>query len=103
MPEVMGVPGFDDGQVDIDLDPRAEFEESCPTFDEPIMTVELGPGSRRVTRVGCDNYQVVRSRIKKVLTTNSDLFSWSLADMPGIDPDFMCHKLALLPQARPMT
>jgi len=31
---------------EVDLDPRAEFEEGRPTFDEPMTTVRLGVGSQ---------------------------------------------------------
>jgi len=44
----------------------------------------------------------VRDEIEQVLITTADLFAWSLTDMPGIDPDFMCHKLALLPHDKPV-
>jgi len=50
--------------------------------------------------VGLTSSQEVRAEIERVLTTNADLFAWSPVDMPGIDLDFMCHKLALLPQAK---
>ena len=29
-------------------------------------------------------------------------FAWSASDMPGIDPDFLCHRLAMDPQVRPV-
>jgi len=45
----------------------------------------------------------VRGEVERVLVANSDLFTWSLVGMPNIDPDFMCHKLALLPQSKPVT
>ena len=29
-------------------------------------------------------------------------FAWSASDMPGVDPDFLCHRLAMDPQVRPV-
>nr|KYP52864.1 hypothetical protein KK1_025250 [Cajanus cajan] len=29
-------------------------------------------------------------------------FAWHVKDMPGVDPDFMCHKLAIDPRAKPV-
>lgn len=81
----------------VDLDPRAEFEEGRPTFDEPMTTVRLGAGFHHVTRMGLRTHKQVRDDVERVLISNSDLFAWSPTDMPGIDPGFMCHRLALLP------
>jgi len=32
-------------------------------------------------------------RIADVISVNMNAFAWSSADMPGIDPDFLCHRL----------
>ena len=29
-------------------------------------------------------------------------FAWSASDMPGIDPDFLCHRLSMDPMVRPV-
>jgi len=86
----------------VDLDPRAEFEENRLVFNEPMVTVQLGADCQKVTQMGHNSHQLVRDSIEAVLKANSDLFAWSPANMPGIDPDFMCHKLSLLSQARPV-
>ena len=41
-----------------------------------------------------------RHQISGVIEKNMDAFAWSAADMPGIDPDFLCHRLAMDPQVR---
>lgn len=38
--------------------------------------------------------------ILEVLKHNSSAFAWSLSDMLGIDPNFLCHKLALDPSTK---
>jgi len=43
-----------------------------------------------------------RDQIAKVISRHLDAFSWSALDMPGIDPDFLCHCLAMDPQVRPI-
>ena len=30
-----------------------------------------------------------------------DAFAWFASDMPGIDPDFLCHRLTMDPQVQP--
>ena len=37
----------------------------------------------------------LRDRISEVITRHLDAFAWSTADMPGIDPDFLCHRLTM--------
>ena len=36
------------------------------------------------------------------LIKNLDVFAWSPLDMPGIDPDVICHKLSIREGARPV-
>lgn len=91
------------GEKEINLDPRAEFEEGRPTFDEPMSMVQLGPGSHQVTRLGLSTPELVREGMERVLKNNADHFAWSPADMSDIIPDFMCHKLALFLQAKPVS
>jgi len=87
---------------EIDLDLRAEFEENRPTFDEPLTTITVGADRLHTTRIGLASSQEVREELERVLLANADLFAWSPEDMSGIDPDFMCHRLALLPQVKPV-
>ena len=43
-----------------------------------------------------------RRQISGVIEKNLGAFAWSASDMPGIDPDFLCHRLAMDPQVRPV-
>ena len=43
-----------------------------------------------------------QDQIAKVISRHLDAFAWSASDMPGIDPDFLCHRLAMDPQVRPI-
>jgi len=37
--------------------------------------------------------------LSAIITQNKDLFAWSSADMSGIHPDVMSHKLAIFMEA----
>jgi len=37
----------------------------------------------------------------QVLKKNLSSFAWSVTDMIGIDPDFLCYKLNINPSAKP--
>jgi len=41
-------------------------------------------------------------QIAKVISRHLDAFAWSTSDMPGIDLDFLCHRLAMDSQVRPV-
>ncbi|XP_068466346.1 uncharacterized protein [Phaseolus vulgaris] len=43
-----------------------------------------------------------QDQIAKVIGRHLDAFAWSASDMPGIDPDFLCHRLAMDPQVKPV-
>ncbi|XP_072054949.1 uncharacterized protein [Arachis hypogaea] len=38
----------------------------------------------------------------EVIKANDDLFTWIPSEMPGVDPDFMSHCLAVKPNAKPL-
>ena len=44
----------------------------------------------------------MQDQIAKVISRHLDAFAWSASDMPGIDPNFLCHRLAMDPQVRPI-
>ena len=43
-----------------------------------------------------------RNQIFEVIARHLDAFAWSVADMPCIDPDFLCHRLTMDPSVRPV-
>ncbi|XP_072087086.1 uncharacterized protein [Arachis hypogaea] len=38
----------------------------------------------------------------EIVRANSELFAWTLLDMPGLDPKVMSHQLAIKPEAKPV-
>ena len=43
-----------------------------------------------------------RLEVLEFLTSNIEVFAWTSYDMPGIDPNFICHQLNVHPSARPI-
>ena len=41
-----------------------------------------------------------RAIITPILINNTDLFAWSAADLPGVDPQVASHKLSIYKEAR---
>ena len=39
--------------------------------------------------------QEEQEAVAEVISRHLDAFAWSASDMPGIDPDFLCHHLSM--------
>ncbi|KAI5400275.1 hypothetical protein KIW84_065260 [Lathyrus oleraceus] len=63
--------------------PDGEFE-LIPLGNDPERTVKIGKGLPEETR----------EELVACLKENSDLFAWNAAEMPELDPEIACHKLA---------
>ncbi|XP_052728231.1 uncharacterized protein LOC108329042 isoform X1 [Vigna angularis] len=84
-----------------DLDPRTNTDDRIEPMGE-IKPFSLGQKKEQVTtiRSGLDENQTIM--IGTLLKMNQDLFAWTAADMPGIHPRVMSHKLALFKESRPV-
>ncbi|XP_057444763.1 uncharacterized protein LOC130737008 [Lotus japonicus] len=91
--------GVDVDEEEVSLDPREGFSDFKMTPEEETKTVKVG---ERNLKVGVNLTQIQESRLVQLLAENMDLFSWSARDLPGIDPEFICHKLALNPGMKPI-
>lgn len=87
--------------VDLDLDPRLHDEDRARPSGQ-LKTFRLGNGEKQVSSLGTDLRAEEKIELTSLVQKNSDLFIWSATDMPGIDPDFHCHKLSICREARPV-
>jgi len=44
----------------------------------------------------------LEDKIVDVISVNMDAFAWSSADMPGVDPDFLCDRLTMDERVKPV-
>ena len=51
--------------------------------------------------VGLNMKERKRTELVEFLMTNIEIFTWTSYEMPVIDPNFIKHKLNLLPEPRP--
>jgi len=56
----------------------------------------------RMFKLGKSLGQGTQDQIVEVIAQHLDAFAWSSSDMPGINPDFLCHCLTMDPQVRPV-
>lgn len=87
--------------VEADLDPRLpELKKKIGPVEgtTPILVDENDHS--KVLQVGSLLEATLRGRLIGFLKENLDIFDWSHADMVGIDPDVMCHRLNIDPQKK---
>ena len=46
-------------------------------------------------KLGASLHEELEVKIKEIISKNIDAFPWSAANMPDIDPDFLCHHLTM--------
>ena len=69
---------------------------------EPVGDVEEREISGKRLKLGKSLSQESQDQVVEVIARHLDAFTWSASDMPGIDPDFLCHRLTMDPQVRPV-
>jgi hypothetical protein len=45
---------------------------------------------------------MIKVRLIELLNVNKDLFAWVSSDMPGVNPELVCHRLSLKPRCIPV-
>ena len=83
-----------------DLDPREEFQHQQPKLEGDSVETQVGDKPEQVVKVGKNLPANVIKNMTKVLQDNKDIFAWIALDMPGVDPKFYCHRLAILEGSR---
>jgi len=72
---------------------RAPSEEEVARA-EIALEWEIGG---KMFKLGKSLGQGTQDQIAKVIARHLDAFVWSASHMPGIDPDFLCHRLTIDP------
>ena len=71
-----------------------EREEQRGKPAEGLISIPLSSDDpNKVTNIGALLPEPLKAEITKFLQENSDIFAWTAANMPGISPDLITHKL----------
>ncbi|GAU50523.1 hypothetical protein TSUD_177730 [Trifolium subterraneum] len=73
-------------------------ENYRPIPDGEFELVPLGEDPTKGVKIGADLPDLVKRQLKACLRENAELFAWSAAEMPGIDPEVACHQLTIDPR-----
>ncbi|XP_024036873.1 uncharacterized protein LOC112096894 [Citrus clementina] len=78
------------------LDTRVENKTGRQEPVEDLETVSMGPENPGKTiRIGSRLEGEQKQELVKCLQAHADVFAWTHEDMPGIDPEVACHRLAI--------
>ena len=84
-----------------DLDPRTNTKDRIQPEGE-TKEIPIGKHPEQVTKIGGALKPEEEELLGAVILENKDLFAWSTADMLGVHPNVMSHKLAIFREARPI-
>jgi len=70
--------------------------------DQPENNVVERQIGDRIFKLGCLLSQEEQDAVATVIARHLDAFAWSASDMPGIDPDILCHHLNMDANVRPI-
>jgi len=73
--------------------------ERRPGPTDEVQEREIGGKKFKLDMSLCKEMQY---KIAEVIVKHMNAFAWSFADMPRIDPDFLCHRLTMDEKARPV-
>ncbi|GAU25844.1 hypothetical protein TSUD_31080 [Trifolium subterraneum] len=74
-------------------------EDYRPIPDGEFELVPLGEDPTKGIKIRADLPDLVKRQLKACLRENAELFPWSAAEMPRIDPEVTCHQLTIDPRA----
>jgi hypothetical protein len=79
-----------------------DFAERRPQPIRELKEVTLDSDPSHTTKISGDLSQELEYKLTAFLRLNADLLAWIPADMPGIDPDFICHSLVIDSRSKPI-
>ncbi|XP_027911521.1 uncharacterized protein LOC114170230 [Vigna unguiculata] len=84
-----------------DLDPRINSEARLEPVGETRQLPLEQQGHFLQVRTSLPGGE--ERHIEQVLKQNADLFAWSAADLPGVHPKIVAHRLFVFPNAKPVS
>ncbi|XP_015944950.1 uncharacterized protein LOC107470092 [Arachis duranensis] len=83
------------------LDARVD-DKPRPEPEGDLEKCRIGDTEDKFTFVNRNLPQELKEPLVEMIKANADLFAWTPADMPGIDPEVMSHHLAVKAEAHPV-
>jgi len=95
----------DDASPVEEASPREHYKATLPkedSRDQPAANVVERQIGDKTFKLGRLLSQEEQDKVAEVISRHLDAFAWSASDMPGINPDFLCHHLSMDATVRPV-
>nr|XP_023870391.1 uncharacterized protein LOC111982992 [Quercus suber] len=90
---------MDEQMQTMSIEGRKIVAESIEVLED-VLLQENDP--EKFTRIGTSMKEKAKEDLIQFLKKNADVFAWSHADMPGIDPSVITHRLNVSPSSKPI-
>lgn len=74
-------------------DLRDEVPQNHPQPSDDMESIAFSEASKRAINICATLPPTEKEALVQFLFRNKDVFAWSPSDMPGIDPNIICHSL----------
>ena len=68
---------------------------------EDLVKVVIGDDPEKLFQVGSQLPPQEREKLIEFLRKNVDVFAWNAYEVPGVNPNFICHYLNVIPSVTP--
>ena len=94
----MEVEKISKGQIEINIDPRLQEEESTVGPIEELIEVQVDPNElSRVVKISKSPESKQAQQLREFLCRNQDMFAWTHTYMIRIHLEIICHWLNINP------
>ena len=83
-----------------DMDVRNNDEERGKPAEDLVPIQIVPEESDKVTYIGAALEEPMKTELIEFLKENRDVFAWTAADMPGLSPDLITHRLNVDPKRK---
>ena len=103
LPLKMEVEKTSKGLMETNIDPCLQEEESTAGPIEKLIVVQMDPSECSCAiKIDKGLKSELAQQLTEFLCQNQDMFAQTHADMLGIHPAIMCHRLNINPQVKPV-
>ena len=78
-----------------------KFNETCEPGEE-LETVTFSSDPEKYFKISQGLNSDDRTELVNFLTSNIDVFTWDPYKVPGVDPDYIQHRLNVDPHSKPV-
>ena len=80
------------------------LQDGSDSVMEPLDTVDLStdPSVQKQVSISSRLSTEEKQHLVELLKEHSDVFAWKYEDMPGLNPEMVCHALNIIPGSKPV-